>query len=373
MRRFVLMYGLPLLLIPWAISAAYTVDKTEYAYVTRFGQPIVTRDGDTEAGLHFKFPWPIEAVQRVDRRLQIFDLTPTETLTRDRLNSTVDKTIAVDAYVCWRIPDADSVDRFVRTVGTAEQAKQVLGSRIRNRLAAVISRMPFDDLIQVDDIGTTVGTIVGVAASPVMELPAWRDWAQARNLESIDRRMERIRRQLLGLEAIRAGEEEKTEKLREVAATYGIELVDVRLRRFNYPETVRPSIYERIKSDRMLKATDYATQGRERADAITAEAEARSQTIERSAAIQSQLRKDQADIEADRIRNQAHALDPEFYAMLRERKALRELFSDSTATFLLSTTQGPFRWLFQMPSNKGTPAVPMLTTPMPLPPENKTP
>src|SRR5262245_26251826 len=123
MKRTLLRYVLPAVLVLWGLSALYAVDHAEFAYVTRFGQPVATFDGAADAGLHVKLPWPIESVQRLDRRLQHFDLPPTESLTRDPENRTVDKTLAVDAYVCWRIPDAAAVDRFVRTVGTPDGAR----------------------------------------------------------------------------------------------------------------------------------------------------------------------------------------------------------------------------------------------------------
>src|SRR5436309_7096666 len=150
MKRVWLIIGI-IVLVLWAQSALYTVDQAEFGYVTRFGDPTVTHDGKDDAGLHVKAPWPVDSVQRVDRRLQVFDLPPTEALTRDRQGRTVDKTIAVDAFVCWRVPDATAADRFIRTVGTPEQARRPLTPRITGRLAAVISNLPMEDLIRVAD------------------------------------------------------------------------------------------------------------------------------------------------------------------------------------------------------------------------------
>ena len=73
MKRFLFLLVLPLLLLVWGLSAAYTVDYAEFAYVTRFGEPVTTKDGGTDAGLHWKLPWPIESVIRVDRRLQTLE------------------------------------------------------------------------------------------------------------------------------------------------------------------------------------------------------------------------------------------------------------------------------------------------------------
>src|SRR5215471_20851685 len=91
-----------------AWQSAYTVDPTEYVYVTQFGRPVATHDGsltETDAGLHFRWPWPVQTVRRLDRRLQHFDLPAMELLTRDASGadrgggSGVDKTITVEAYV----------------------------------------------------------------------------------------------------------------------------------------------------------------------------------------------------------------------------------------------------------------------------------
>src|SRR5437764_7107425 len=87
--------------------SVFTVDRTEYAYVTQFGRHVATYDGadDAQAGLHAKWPWPVQAVQRVDRRVQYFDLPGAELLTRDPRRNTIDKTLTLDAYVCWRVAD----------------------------------------------------------------------------------------------------------------------------------------------------------------------------------------------------------------------------------------------------------------------------
>src|SRR5436190_2913180 len=103
-----------LLLIALSASAVYTVDRAEYVYVTQFGQHRATFDGAIDGGLHVKLPWPVQSVQRLDSRLQTFDLPETELLTHDATGQTIDKTITVVAYVCWRISDKESVDWFIR-------------------------------------------------------------------------------------------------------------------------------------------------------------------------------------------------------------------------------------------------------------------
>src|SRR5438132_6580573 len=110
--------------------SVYTVDASEYAYVTVLGKPLETYDGshgNKGAGLHIGWPWPIQTAQRLDRRLQIFDLPATEILTHDPEGKTIDKTLSIEAFVCWRIADRDAVDLFVRRLGTPEKARSIIG------------------------------------------------------------------------------------------------------------------------------------------------------------------------------------------------------------------------------------------------------
>src|SRR5215831_20563357 len=120
MKKYLLLVVV-LALVAWlARTSLFTVDRTEFVYLTQFGRPVATFDGARaeEAGLHFKLPSPIQSVQRLDRRLQFFDLPGAELLTHDPRGKTIDKTLTIVAYVCWRIAgEGDGVDRFVRRVG----------------------------------------------------------------------------------------------------------------------------------------------------------------------------------------------------------------------------------------------------------------
>lgn len=299
----------------WLRTACFAVDYAEYAYVTRFGEPIGIHDGATDAGLHFKAPWPIDSVLRVDRRVQAVDLPAVETLTRDAANGTVDKTLAVDAFATWRVPSSDAADRFIRTVGTPDQAKRVLGPRINGRLAAVISTMPLDDLIAVA------------------------------NEDAIDARSETLRRALLG--------ENDGEPLRQqLLDEYGIDLIDLRVRRFGYPEAVRNSIAERIRSERARKVAEYESEGRKQAADILSAADREARTIEAEARAKKQLIEGQADVEADRLRNEAQAKDPEFYAFLQKLKAYQLLVGETRDVLLLSTRHPLFDRLLTPPEQK---------------------
>ena len=320
MRKFLLRFVLPVLLVLWGVSALYTVDQSEFVYVTRFGELLRVHDGSDDAGLHVKLPWPIDSSASVDRRLQLFDLPPTESLTRDPKNQTIDKTLAVDAYVCWRVPDPASAEKFIRTCGTVERAEQVLGPRIAGRLAAVISNMPLDSLVSV--------------ATPA----------------EVDARGETIRRRLLGEEPISDAIGEANENLRRLAADdYGIEIVDVRLRRFNYPEAVRATIAERIRSERRKKVAEYESEGRLEASRITSNADREARGITSTAQANRRKLEGEADVEADQIRNAAHAQDPEFYAFLKKMRAYQDILAQSKDVLLLSSKHELFDMLLSPP------------------------
>jgi membrane protease subunit HflC len=303
MKRTLIVVVVALVLV-WFATGMLAVDTTEYAYVTRFGQPVATYNGATDAGLHFTYPWLIDSVVRIDRRLQSFDLPATESLTRDPQSGTIDKTLTVDAYVTWQVPDAAAADRFVRSVGTAEQTKRVLAPRITSRLAALVSTLTLDELISVvDDAQTTQRA----------------DFLQSKLLDA--------------------------EFQEQVAQQYGIEIISLRVRRLSYPEAVRTSIYERIRSERNRKVASYENEGRREAAEILSKAEQTRRTIEADARAKKQLIEGQAEVEADRLRNEAHSKDPEFYAFLQRLKSMQQILAESRDVLLLSLNHDLFKVL----------------------------
>ena len=325
MKRFLLLAAAAVLVL-WLRTALYTVDHAEFVYVTRFGDPVAVHNGATDSGLKVKAPWPVDSVLRIDRRVQSFDLPAVESLTRDPVNRTVDKTLAVDAFVTWKIPDTTAADRFIKAVRTPEQAKKILGPLINGRLAAIISTMPLDDLIGVADVEAGLAGAVGAAATAGAE-----GRFRAADLRAIDSRVERVRGQLLG-------DTTPGDGLRERAlAEYGIEVIDVRVRRFSYPEAVRREIAERIRSERNKKVADYESDGRKRASAITADAYATAKKIEDDAAARKTVVEGEAKAEAARIRGAAYAQDREFGLFMEKLQAFQAMVADTRDVLLLST------------------------------------
>jgi membrane protease subunit HflC len=315
MRKILYAFILLILVVVALRLSVYTVDAAEYAYVTLFGAHIATFDGSDEstgAGLHVGWPWPAQSVQRLDRRLQQFDLPATELLTHDPEGKTIDKMLLIEAYVCWRIADRDAVDRFVQRIGSVERASAILEPRIRSELGAAIGQMRMDDL---------VNTAVDV------------DSGKTRVDQTVEGLHDRLLKLLSG----------------PVRDEYGIELVDIRLRRFSHPAQVRDSIFERIRSERNKKAAEYVSEGDLLARKIkTATEEATRQKLAEAHADEVKV-KGEADAEAMRIRNEAHRQDPEFYAFLKKMEKLQSILGDKQTVLLLSTNRPMFESLFQPP------------------------
>ena len=132
-----------------------------------------------------------------------------------------------------------------------------------NELVVDPDAVPIDELIGVVDTEAAMaGLVGGAAAFPNSAL------FRAADAKAIDERAERVRRRLLGLDGLAGGDATDAEKLQARArAEYGIEVVDVRVRRFSYPEAVRGSIAERIRSERAKKVADAESEGRMRRSA----------------------------------------------------------------------------------------------------------
>jgi membrane protease subunit HflC len=298
----------------------FTVDASEYAYVTILGRHVATHDGyDGGAGLYIGWPWPIQVVQRLDRRIQQFDLPSVEALTRDVENK-VDKNLAVEAYVVWRIKDQDqeAVNKFVTRIGTEAKVRLILAPRIVSKLLALIGQMRMDDIINTN--------------SAIVE-------GKMRDLH--DRILNSLKEQVL--------------------QEYGIDLIDVRLRRFNYPRETSQAIFDRIKAERQKKAADYRTEGELEAQKIKSKAEEESRIRVAQAELEESLLKAKAAAETMRLLNEATSHDPKFYEFLKEMDKLQSILSNNRTVLLLSTHRPLFQRLFHppqpgmsdVPANKG--------------------
>lgn len=312
-----------------AYTCYFTVDRTEFVYVTQFGEHKGTFDGETDAGFHWKLPWPVQSVQRVDHRLQAFDLPENELLTHDKDGQTIDKTLTIGAYVCWQIADSAGVDTFIRTVGRPDEAQKILGQRIGSRLGAAVGRMKVDDLISLTDASTA------------------------------EQRMDRLRNQLLDS----TGGSDGPESLRTLARkSYGIDIVDIRLRRVNYPARVRGEIFDRIRSERAKKAKDYTNEGMQKSRDILSLAEREAKDTDTRAKAHAERLRKEADIKSDDIRNQAQGKDPQFYTFLQKLKTYQSILGEARDVLLLSSKHELFDMLLKPPKPSDNGSVSPMTS-----------
>src|SRR5262249_44528109 len=251
-----------------------------------------------------------------------------ELLTHDVKGSTIDRTLTIDAYVCWRVADKAGVDRFIRAVGTPEQAKILLRQRVSSELGAAVARLELDDLVSTEP-------------------------------GKVDKHREMLRERLLNGRGVSGEATLVGPGLRERARDeYGVEVVDIRLRRLSHPPAVSDAIYERIRSERRKKVADYESQGEKEARDIRTAADRQAREIVAEARAEEARIKGQADAEADRIRNEAFKKDPEFYSFLKKLEEYQRILGDKSV-LLLSTHRGLFDMLLQPPKPSVQPAEPV--------------
>ncbi|MFO0929784.1 MAG: SPFH domain-containing protein [Gemmataceae bacterium] len=288
--------------------------------LTQFGRRVAVFDGGdpTQAGLHVKLPWPVQAVQSA---------RPAAAVVRPRRAPSVHPRSASAATPSTRrrrstpmcaggSPERTGADRFVRTLGSVESAQLILGQRVASELGAAIAELELDDLVSTE-------------------------------ASRVDEQRQRLRQRLL---------DGGTPSLRQVLDDYGIEVVDVRLRRTSHPLAVRDAIFDRIRSERAKKAADYQSEGERLAADIRSASEREVAQLKADAEARAIELRGSADAEADRIRNQAQRADPAFYAFLKKLEDYGRILGDGKSTLLLSTHRELFDLLYQPPAATAPPS-----------------
>ena len=298
-------------------TCLYTVDRSEFAYLTILGAHAGTLDGanDSQAGLHLRWPWPVMEIRRIDRRLQVLELPGIEQLTRDAQKDGIDRTLTIDAYMCWRISDSEGVDRLFKAAGGLDEARALLAQKLGSELGAACGALQMDDLVnsrEPDRVRTE------------------RDKLRARLLERLSG---------------------------QALSEYGVEIVDVRLRRVSHPAPVRQAIFDRIIAERERKAAEYQSMGEQESAKLRSDTDREVGTLRAKAEADSIRIRGEGEAEADRIRSSAQKADPEFYSFLRKLEEYQKILGDNRTTLLLSTHRELFDALFAPPR----------TAPLPVP------
>jgi len=281
-------------------SALYVVDETQQVVITEFGQPV--GKPITRAGLYIKKPF-IQKVNYFDKRLLVWDGVPTQIPTRDK------KYIWVDTTARWRIVDPL---KFLQSVGSERGAQARLDDIIDSATRDKITSYPLAEIVRNSN----------------------REFVTT---EVFIQKEEEITNIKKGREAI------SWEILKEAAKLvpqYGIELVDVRIKRLNYVEDVRKKVYTRMISERKRVAEQYRSEGMGKKAEIEGMREKELQKITSEAYKKAEIIKGQADAKATKIYADAFSKDPEFYSFLRTLESYQDTLNEKSIIIL--TTNSDF-------------------------------
>ncbi|MBL8228481.1 MAG: protease modulator HflC [Bryobacterales bacterium] len=269
-----------LLFLLFAWTTLFTVRETEFVLITQFGRPVYSI---SDAGLHIK--WFFQTANYFDKRLRVYNPRPSEFLTRDKKN------LVIESYVAWRIHNPQ---RFIETVGDPVAAEMRLHDIVWSSLAAALGTHDLDALI-----------------SP--------------NPEAV-----RARQMLDQL---------STESDQRALAQYGIQVVDVRIRRINLPDQNKQSVYARMRAERERIARQYRAEGEEQALRIRADADRQKEEILSLAYKDAEKTRGEGDAESTRIYSQAYSRNPRFYKLLRTLEAYKKILDDKTTAILSSDSE----------------------------------
>jgi len=266
-----------------ASASIYTVDAAEQVIVVQFGAPV--GEPITQPGLHFRIPF-IQEVRRFDKRLLSWDGEPNQVPTVE------EQFISVDTTARWRIADPL---KFLQSVQNEEGAK--------NRLNDILDSVVRDK----------------IASSPLVDIVRSKDWRVTQ--EDLQRAMAGEADEEVLLKEVEAGRGEMVRDILETAQRqmpqYGIELVDIRIKRIDYVQSVQQQVFRRMIAERQRIAEQFRSEGMGRASEIEGETERLLAEIESEAQKKAEIIRGEADAEATRIYNEAFGSEQEFYTFFR--------------------------------------------------------
>lgn len=249
----------------------FTVDETRQVVVLQLGKPVRTV---MESGLHLKIPWPIQTVETFERRILNYDAAPTEILTKDKKN------LVVDNYAKWRIIDPL---KFLVTV------RDEIGAQAR-----------LDDIV-------------------------YSELREALGLHDLEEIVTTNRAELMAM---------VTQASDSTARDYGIEVLDVRIKRADLPPQNERSVYERMRAERKRIANRYRSEGEEEAIIIRAITDSSKVIIMANAYKKAKIVRGEAEAKAIKIYASAFSKDPAFYSFYRTLEAYKIIIDTATVLVL---------------------------------------
>ena len=277
MKKKILLIAVLVLLAIVALNSFFTVRENQYACTVRFSQII---DTTSEAGIHFKVPF-LDSVRYFSKATQLYDIPPSEVLTSDKQNMTV------DCYILWSISDPKL---FYQTLGSTAYAEQRLDALTYNELKTVMGTLAQADIINMED---------GAKRNEIYENIA----------ADVD----------------------------DMAATYGIHVEDVKIKQFDLPESNLNAVYNRMISERNQMAEKYTADGNYEASIIRNDVDKQVNIMVSDA--EAEAAKLEAEGEAEYMRMLAEAYDTadkkEFYEFTLALDALKSSLNGEQKTVIL--------------------------------------
>ena len=277
MKKRVVFIAILVILALLALNSMFTVRENEYACTVRFSKIIDTTD---QAGLHFKIPF-VDSVKYFSKATQLYDIPPSEVLTSDKQNMTV------DCYILWSISDPKL---FYQTLGSTSVAEQRLDALTYNELKTVMGTLAQSDIINMED---------GAKRNEIYE-----------NIST---------------------------DVDNLARTYGIQVEDVKIKQFDLPESNLNAVYNRMISERNQMAEKYTADGNYEASIIRNNVDKQVDIIVSNA--EAEAAKLVAEGEAEYMRLLAEAYDSndkkDFYEFTLALDALKASLTGAEKTVIL--------------------------------------
>ena len=277
MKKAIIAIVIVLIAIIGLSGSMFTVRENEYACTVRFSEII---DTTGEAGLHFKVPF-VDSIKYFSKATMLYDIPPSEVLTSDKQNMTV------DCYILWKIEDPK---KFYQTLGTPAVAEQRLDALTYNALKTVMGTLAQADIINMNDGAERNDIYEGIAST-------------------VD----------------------------ELAATYGIGVEDVKIKRFDLPESNLNAVYSRMISERNQIAEKYTADGKYEASVIVNDVDKQVNIMVSNAEAEAAALV--AEGEAEYMRLLAEAYDSadkkDFYEFTLALDALKQSLNGSEKTVIL--------------------------------------
>lgn len=270
-----------IVLVVLASFSLYVVDEREKAIKFRLGEIVST---NIEPGLHWQTPF-VNNVRKFDARIQTLDAEPERYLTGEKKN------LIVDSFVKWRINDV--ANYYTATGGDSVRANLRLSQIIKDGLRGEFAKRTIQEAVSGERLQI----------------------------------MERI-----------------TEQANQQAQAFGIEIVDVRIKRIDFPPEISDSVYRRMRAERERVAKDLRSRGAEEAEKIRAEADRQRTVLLADAYRDAEKLRGEGDAAATEIYAKAYGKDVEFYSLYRSLNAYKTTFANKNDVLVLEPNTEFFKY-----------------------------